>query len=345
MFHPLKHMGYRHAAKRGGYIGTAAHLAKHASKAWRSYSKKSQRTKHEHSHSHKHDVKVTQSGDQGHAVKIARVVISKPNHFMSHAVKQAPPNTIQNFASGQIQSSIGRQSVNLPTSGMDKPDLDTITLSLSSGLSTPMTYDAAQEKRVWIESFQQQWELCSGTSVPIEVEIYICTPKQNTVKDPLVAMQDGIRAKFFLDTTSQEINIPFMTPNDSSDFRILHKVLAKKHIMLSPGQVYKLHIHRDIKRFYDDREQTGGNTFFKHLTQQVIFIVRGTVVMCDGGTDRPTYSPATLGWAVSQRFKFRFPSYPVISKSNYQLGAPPIVGTGVFMEEDTGVEQQVKQVT
>lgn len=262
--------------------------------------------------------------DRGHGLCSVKWSMPKKRTFLTKAVKDAPPNLYQSATQAAVTTTEGRQVYATLSYDFDKVMFDRFAASAINA-----------EKKVWFDSIQHIFCFANTTNVPVTFDVYYNICKKNTSNEPVSAIADGAYLKF--NGTADMFLHPYMEPTLSNVFTYNFYIRKHTTFHLSPGQVGKINIYRQMNLMYDTAMVREGDIYMRNVTGFITVKLLGTPVT--NGTDI-TFPVSKVITTKATRVKYR---YPIGQGDDTMIGqqdgdwATDKTNLG-YMNEDTGAK-------
>ncbi|AXH77636.1 MAG: putative capsid protein [Cressdnaviricota sp.] len=269
-------------------------------------------------------------GDSGHQTRVNRKVIKKRDGFREKAVRDAFCNCDLYAAADRIWADPGKQKVD--ELGAQVLDLQMITNYVTSGNNIT--------RRFWMESTSHDIFITNTTATPIEVQFYWYGYREQSTSTATQIYAAGILEKY---GNSAAQDNPQVALQESKLLMTNTRCYYAKTTHMSPGQVSKFHLHRDINRYYDTStvDDVIDRNKFPGFTEGFMVRIHGTPVVNTAKTV-VSLGSAAIAFTRNTKFRFRYPNgqaQELASNQVRQALSTAMVGE-LMMEEDTGVVQQ-----
>lgn len=249
----------------------------------------------------------TGQGAEGHSISTSSSVGRKKKlTFAQKVIREALPE-VSRSTYQLITTWAQGQQVFYPTHGAGSAAWDYSTLNLYA----PAASGAI--KRFYVDGFQYKSTYCNFTNFPIQITLYDlkCIRTAGTQAQPDITVGAGLNEKY---SSTNEYQVPGVSPFESSDFKRHWKVIGTKTITLSPGENHQHFLKIDIKKYYksdDAREESVDQTstivtptYVKDFSYTTLYRCVGTVVTDD---TLVSYCSGKIGVITDQKLTWRRP--------------------------------------
>lgn len=271
----------------------------------------------------------------GHNQSSDKKIIRKTKKltFAQRVLKQALPEIARTTNQVSITSQEGQQGAVTVLTGWTYTDLNTYAAN-----------SLTAEKRFYIDSIEYRVQYSNVTSVSVKLTIYDLQCKDDgtaLTTEPVVAWQSGLSSKY---NNNNQIWVPHMTPQESSNFKSIWRVLSSYTITLAPGEQHEHYFKQDINKYYDSNQAkqftySGGSTYTpdyaKGFTHACLARVVGSLVTDD---TKITFGVSKVISVSQIKYKFRRPQGSSTNQLVAVQNASPQNGLSSekYMNEDTG---------
>lgn len=245
----------------------------------------------------------------------------------------------------QLLSNIGTNTIMAPWAWRDNPfEMNPYQMQPLSSLLPQVTEPA--NDMAYVESCMASMKVVNTAALPVEVTVYICTPRTATYESPSVLWASVLSDRSAGQATSSNpqtmagtlvsgaptINIYGQRPEYEKPFFKHYKILKKQMFMLNGGAChdmeYKIMFNKLLDRTYLKNLLDGGSKLAPYLSVIPMVIVRPGPVLVRHGVDDPSgdqsfsTGSARVGWVYTHRYVFK--SVPA-QRLSYNRAAPQLL--------------------
>lgn len=201
------------------------------------------------------------------------------------------------------------------------------------------------EKRMYIQGASIHVDFINLTTTAVVLTIYDWSCKQDLPANPTIesTISAGLRLKY--GNPFQE-SVPYMDPQESSEFRNYFKVEGSKKITLSPGESHSHLYTVQIQRYFVNDKyavDNGNPRYCKNFSNGVMFRMMGTPCT-NNDTSHTTFGAAKIGYINTIKLDYKTPQSTLGPQLTASQATPILNGLGseIVPNPDQGLFKDVK---
>jgi len=266
-------------------------------------------------------------GDAGHSIHFNKFSKKKKDSFRAKSIRDAVQNIALSNDTNFAFCNIGNQDISQLAIALDRGFFQTTSFFGIGGIP------GSRQRRLWLDNLSQDLVLVNVVSTPIEVCLYWCMFTDSTSSNLQGLARQGLADKFSAPSVYQVYGT---NPQMSIPLKKYTKVLYSKHFGMSPGQVEKFSMYREIERFLDSSGWESTDASLAGITTGFLIHLKGIPIKGTDAGQTPSMGFSKVQWACTSKLRYRWVAGALDPATNTTTNFSNVPGGGQFMNQDTG---------